>query len=158
MKQPESSNNKIYITGLPPNVKAEDLQSVFGLLGTVARKKQKRGYPDQWPYKINIYEDPSGKCKGDAALTYEDPNAAQSAPSFFNDTELPNHPGFKMTVVMADVKETDAYGGGGGGGGGGYGKGGGGDYGKGYGGKHRCFYTNRTQFSYMHALVLFAVH
>ena len=117
MKEPESSNNKIYITGLPPNVTAEELQEQFGMLGVVARKKQKRGYPDQWPYKINIYTDSSGKCKGDASLTFEDPNAAQSAPGFFNDAELPNHPGFKMGVVMADVKEDDGYGGGGGGGG-----------------------------------------
>lgn len=52
---PESSNPKIYITGLPPNVTAEQLQETFGMLGTVARKRQKRGYPDQWPFKINVY-------------------------------------------------------------------------------------------------------
>ena len=52
---PESNNPKIYITGLPPNVTAEQLQETFGMLGTVARKRQKRGYPDQWPFKINVY-------------------------------------------------------------------------------------------------------
>lgn len=52
---PEASNPKIYITGLPPNVTAEQLQATFGMLGTVARKRQKRGYPDQWPFKINVY-------------------------------------------------------------------------------------------------------
>ena len=52
---PEATNPKIYITGLPPNVTAEQLQETFGMLGTVARKRQKRGYPDQWPFKINVY-------------------------------------------------------------------------------------------------------
>lgn len=57
----EDTNNKIYITGLPPNVTAEELQEKFGMIGVVARKKQKRGYPDQWPYKINIYLGSDGK-------------------------------------------------------------------------------------------------
>jgi len=42
-------------------VQAEQLQEAFGMLGVVARKKQKRGYPDQWPFKINIYAGPDGK-------------------------------------------------------------------------------------------------
>lgn len=82
-KEAENTNNKIYITGLPPNIKvsttalthvarsakvptpsprqAEELQATFGQIGIVARKKQKRGYPDQWPFKINIYQGPDGK-------------------------------------------------------------------------------------------------
>lgn len=105
-KVAESSNSRIYITGLPPDVTEDELQQSFGMLGTVARKKQKRGYPDQWPWKINIYTDTTGKCKGDATLTYEDPNAAQSAPSFFNNTALRNgEPAKVMTVQMAEVKE-----------------------------------------------------
>uniref|UniRef100_A0A6U3QIM0 RRM domain-containing protein n=1 Tax=Octactis speculum TaxID=3111310 RepID=A0A6U3QIM0_9STRA len=46
-KVAESSNSRIYITGLPPDVTEDELQQSFGMLGTVARKKQKRGYPDQ---------------------------------------------------------------------------------------------------------------
>mmetsp|Transcript_32264 Transcript_32264/g.41465 ORF Transcript_32264/g.41465 Transcript_32264/m.41465 type:complete len:272 (-) Transcript_32264:217-1032(-) len=135
----EDTNNKIYITGLPPNVKAEELQEKFGMIGVVARKKQKRGYPDQWPFKINIYTGSDGKCKGDASLTYEDPNAAQSASGFFTGSELDNHPGFTLTVQMADVKEEaprEEYGGGGGGSyGGGKGKGKGRSGDRGYGGR-----------------------
>jgi len=78
----------------------------------------------------------SCRCKGDASLTFEDPNAASAAASFFTGTELPQHPGFKMTVCLADTKDDDASGDPyGGGGGGGYGGGGGGYGGKGdYGG------------------------
>mmetsp|Transcript_16100 Transcript_16100/g.18829 ORF Transcript_16100/g.18829 Transcript_16100/m.18829 type:complete len:163 (-) Transcript_16100:12-500(-) len=88
MKDAGNFNNRIYITGLPPDITEEDLAAHFGPLGKIAKKKQRRGYPDQWPYKISIYTDDSGKCKGDAALTYEDPNAAQTAPEFFNGSDL----------------------------------------------------------------------
>ena len=54
----------MFLQGLPKDVTEEELQQLFGMLGTVARKKQKRGYPDQWPFKINIYTDATGQCKG----------------------------------------------------------------------------------------------
>ena len=44
------------------------------------------------------------RCKGDASLTFEDPNAAASAPAFFNDTELAGYPGKKIGVQLADTK------------------------------------------------------
>lgn len=50
----------------------------------MGRIKQKRGYKDQWPWNIKIYTDESGKNKGDAALSYEDPSAAHSAGGFYN--------------------------------------------------------------------------
>lgn len=134
--EPESDNNRIYITGLPPDITEDQLAEQFGGLGKVAKKKQKRGYPDQWPWKISIYKDDAGKCKGDATLTYEDPNAAQTAPNFFNDEPCVAFPDFKMKVELAAVKETPAGSYGGGGGGGGYG-GGGGFGGGGYGGGGR---------------------
>ena len=43
------------------------------------------------------------RCKGDASLTYEDPNAATNAPAFFNGTELPEHPGFTMAVQLGPL-------------------------------------------------------
>lgn len=75
---------RIYISNLPDDVTSDELQEMFGALGVVAREKQKRGYKDQWPFKIKIYTDDSGKPKGDAVLTYEDANAARTAPSFFD--------------------------------------------------------------------------
>lgn len=91
-------NARIYISGLPLDVKEDELQELFGGIGQVARVKQKRGYKDQWPYNIKIYQDESGKNKGDAVLSYEDPHAAHSAGGFFNDYEMRGH---KIKVAMA---------------------------------------------------------
>jgi RNA-binding protein FUS len=71
------------------------------MIGQVAKKKQRRGFPDQWPWKVSIYRDDAGKPKGDATLTFVDPNAAQTAPGFFNNTEFK---GSKITVEMAAEK------------------------------------------------------
>ncbi|GMF30876.1 unnamed protein product [Phytophthora fragariaefolia] len=75
---------RIYISNLPTDVTSDELQEMFGAIGIVAREKQKRGYKDQWPFKIKIYTDAAGQPKGDAVLTYEDSNAARTAPEFFN--------------------------------------------------------------------------
>ncbi|TMW62525.1 hypothetical protein Poli38472_005143 [Pythium oligandrum] len=75
---------RIYISNLPTDITSDELQELFGSLGVVAREKQKRGYKDQWPFKIKVYTDDAGQVKGDAVLTYEDANAARAAPSFFD--------------------------------------------------------------------------
>lgn len=80
---------RIYISNLPADITSDELQEMFGAIGIVAREKQKRGYKDQWPYKIKIYSDADGVPKGDAVLTYEDSNAARTAPDFFNGTFMP---------------------------------------------------------------------
>ncbi|KAJ3686700.1 hypothetical protein LUZ61_015864 [Rhynchospora tenuis] len=122
-------NSRIYISNLPLDVTVDELQELFGTIGLVGRIKQKRGYKDQWPYNIKIYTDDNGKNKGDACLAYEDPSAAHSASSFFNDHEMR---GQKINVTMAEKsapKPQSSYshgGGRGGRGGGGYGGGGGG--------------------------------
>jgi RNA recognition motif-containing protein len=79
---------RIYISNLPTDVTSDELQEMFGAIGVVAREKQKRGFKDQWPFKIKIYADTDGKPKGDAVLTFEDANAARTAPEFFNGTLL----------------------------------------------------------------------
>ncbi|OQS05891.1 hypothetical protein THRCLA_02020 [Thraustotheca clavata] len=79
---------RIYVTNLPSDVNVDELQEIFGGLGVIAKEKQKRGYKDQWvsfenvnPWKIKIYTNEDGTQKGDAVITYEDSNAARSAPS-----------------------------------------------------------------------------
>ncbi|CAH0517361.1 unnamed protein product [Peronospora belbahrii] len=79
---------RIYISNLPSDATIDELQEMFGAIGIVAREKQKRGYKDQWPFKIKIYTDTDGQPKGDAVLTFEDANAARTAPEFFNGTEI----------------------------------------------------------------------
>ena len=121
-----------------PGVTVDDLHGLFSGIGIIGRIKQKRGYKDQWPYNIKIYTDDKGKCKGDATVTYEDPQAAHTAGSFFTGHDFQ---GRKIEVVMAAkgaARSGPPQGGGGGGyggGGGGYGGGGGGGYGGGGGGR-----------------------
>jgi len=112
-------NTRIYISGLPLDVKEEELRELFGGIGQVARLKQKRGYKDQWPWNIKIYTDESGKNKGDGVLSYEDPSAAHSAGGFFNDYELRGHK-IKVTMAAKSAPKAPAMGGGGYGGGGGF--------------------------------------
>ncbi|CAK9164163.1 unnamed protein product [Ilex paraguariensis] len=102
-------NSRIYISNLPPDATAEELRELFGGIGQVARIRQKRGYKDQWPYNIKIYTDEQGHNKGDAVLTYEDPSAAHSAGSFYNNYDIR---GFKISVAMAEktaLKAPPAY-------------------------------------------------
>jgi RNA-binding protein FUS len=110
-------NTRIYISGLPLDVKEEELRELFGGIGQVARLKQKRGYKDQWPWNIKIYTDESGKNKGDAVLSYEDPSAAHSAGGFFNDYEMRGHK-IKVTMAAKSAPKAPPMGGGGFGGGG----------------------------------------
>ena len=67
--------------------------------------------------KIAIYKNPDGSCKGDAILTYEDPSAAQAAPTFFGEAAnfklRGTHP---LKVEPAKPKVAAAGGGGYGGG------------------------------------------
>ncbi|CAI5724013.1 unnamed protein product [Hyaloperonospora brassicae] len=108
---------RIYISNLPSDATSDELQEMFGAIGIVAREKQKRGFKDQWPFKIKIYTDADGQPKGDAVLTYEDANAARTAPEFFNGTDVR---GNTIKVELAGKPEPPVggwYGGGGGGGG-----------------------------------------
>lgn len=93
---------KIYVSGLPSNTTEEMLVEHFGVTGTIARKKQKRGFPDSWPFNIRLYNDEQGKFKGDALVTYDDPNAALTAPGFFDGGEF--H-GSTIKVQLAKVNK-----------------------------------------------------
>ncbi|KAL3034832.1 hypothetical protein AAZX31_02G215800 [Glycine max] len=92
-------NSRIYISNLPPDVTIEELRELFGGIGQVGRIKQKRGYKDQWPWNIKLYTDEKGNNKGDGCLVYEDPSAAHSAGSFYNNYDLR---GYKIGVAMAE--------------------------------------------------------
>lgn len=108
-------NTRIYIAGLPLDVKEDELKDLFGGIGQVARLKQKRGYKDQWPWNIKIYTDEQGKNKGDAVLSYEDPSAAHSAGGFFNDYDMRGHK-IKVTMAAKSAPRAPTMGGHGGGG------------------------------------------
>jgi len=78
------TNRRIYVAGLPNDAKVDDVQKLFGQIGQVQRIKQRRGFPDQWPWKIKMYTDDKGAFKGDCVVSFVDPNAAKSAPGFFD--------------------------------------------------------------------------
>jgi len=111
---PDPTNDRIYVSGLAASVTEDDLAELFGQIGQLKRERQKRGYPDQWPYKIKLYK--PGQEGGDGVLSYEDPSAAQAAPGWFNGTELK---GATIKVQMASKPPPPAGGWRGGGGGGG---------------------------------------
>ncbi|KAB2028633.1 hypothetical protein ES319_D05G110300v1 [Gossypium barbadense] len=99
-------NTRIYISNLPTDITIEELRDLFGGIGQVGRIKQKRGYKDQWPWNIKIYEDEKGNQKGDAVLTYEDPQAAHSAGSFSNNHVMR---GYTINVAMAEKTAPKVY-------------------------------------------------
>eukprot|EP01018_Ginkgo_biloba_P018991 Gb_11518 [translate_table: standard] len=92
-------NSRIYISNLPLDASTDELRDLFGGIGQIARVKQKRGYKDQWPWNIKLYMDEAGNNKGDAVLSYEDPQAAHSAGGFFNDYDMRGH---RIKVAMAE--------------------------------------------------------
>ncbi|CAK4649782.1 unnamed protein product [Aphanomyces euteiches] len=121
---------RIYVSNLPDDITVDELQGIFGGLGVIAKEKQKRGYKDQWPWKIKIYTNDDGTSKGDAVITFEDANAARTAPGFFNGSDIR---GKTITVELAGKPEPPVGGWTGGQGGRG-GRGSGRGYGGGRGG------------------------
>ena len=93
-----NTNRRIYVSGLPSSASETQLQIYFGQIGVISRNrkddrgKNRRGFPDQWPFKITIFREggKTGAPKGDCTVTYEDPNAAATAPSFFDGKTFPN--------------------------------------------------------------------
>lgn len=93
-------DSKIYISGLPPDTTVEELADHFSMTGKIARKRphNKKGFPDQWPFNIKLYFDDNDVFRGDALVAYEDPNAALTAPGFYDGGELRGH---TITVQVA---------------------------------------------------------
>lgn len=120
--------DQIYVSGLPSNVTESEVAQFFGTIGMIKIDKKKKA-PKIWLYRDKA----TGMLKGDATVTFEDPFAAASAPSWFNGKTWSDGVSV-LHVSLAEAKQDAGYGGGGyGGGGGGYG-GGGGGYGGGGGG------------------------
>ncbi|KDD73405.1 hypothetical protein H632_c2210p0, partial [Helicosporidium sp. ATCC 50920] len=122
----DEDRDQIYIAGLPEDVTEEQLAEHFGVIGMIKMDKSKRPpAPKIWLYRDKA----TGKLKGDATVTYDDPFAANSAPSWFDGKE------FRGKVIKVSLAEKPKKvqelasrdrGGYGGGGGRGYGGGGGG--------------------------------
>merc|ERR1719336_2514956 len=112
------AENQIFVQGLPSEANEQDIEQFFGSIGVIKLDKKTR------TKKIWIYKDRStGISKGECTITYEDPQAAQSAPKWFNDKEYT--PGVPLQVSMAMIKAAPP---------GGFSRGGGGRRGGGFGG------------------------
>lgn len=127
-----TQEDTIFVQGMNPETSETEIADYFGAIGII--KKDKRTMkPKIWIYK----DKQSGLPKGEATVTYEDANAAQSAIGWFDNKDFN---GSMIKVSLAQRYNTWQNKGGqrggfnrGGGGGGGFGgRGGGGDRG-GYG-------------------------
>lgn len=75
----EVSEDTIFVTGLPDDTTEEQLGEFFGQIGVIKFDKR-----NQCP-KIWIYKDKTtGKGKGEATITFDDPPTATSAISWFD--------------------------------------------------------------------------
>src|SRR4051812_11597445 len=119
-----SENSKLYVGNLPFASTAQDLEALFGQVGTVSVVEI-------------IFDKFTGRSRGFAFVTMGDGDEAQKAVDKFHGHELE---GRALAVNIARPREErPRFGGGGGGGGdrGGYGGGSGGRGGRGGGGGYR---------------------
>ncbi|CDQ78528.1 unnamed protein product [Oncorhynchus mykiss] len=95
-EQDDSENSTIYITGLTESATLEEMAVFFKHPGPI-RMNRRLGKP-----AINIYTDnDSGKPKGDATLSYEEPLCAKAAVEYFDGKE---YQGKRLKVSMARRK------------------------------------------------------
>lgn len=123
----EIQHDTIFVAGLPEDVTDSQIADYFGAIGLIKIDK-KTGRQKIWIYK----DKETGRGKGEATVTYDDPPTANSAIQWFNGKDFHGKP---ITVQMAERKAFQPSGGfrggRGGGGGGGGGRGGPGSFNRG---------------------------
>ncbi|XP_052799798.1 RNA-binding protein cabeza-like [Mya arenaria] len=127
----QETPDTVFVSGLSQDIVEEDLIALFGSIGIIKIDK-KTNKPKLWIYK----DKNTGLPKGEATVTYDDPETAKAAINWFNDKDFQ---GNIIKVQIAQRKVNTQFSGGrgggrgaprgGGGGGGGRGGGGGGDRG-----------------------------
>ncbi|XP_062863798.1 RNA-binding protein FUS-like isoform X4 [Trichomycterus rosablanca] len=101
LEQDGSENRTIYISGLTEKVTLGGLAEFFKDVGKI-RKNPRLGQPS-----INIYTDrDSGKPRGDAILSYEEPRFARAAVELYSGQEFQ---GLKLNVSMAKRKNPQGF-------------------------------------------------
>ncbi|KAK9886051.1 hypothetical protein WA026_014834 [Henosepilachna vigintioctopunctata] len=107
----------IFVSGMNPDCTEDDIANHFGSIGVIKLDKRTQRK------KIWLYKDKNtGESKGEATVTYDDADAAQSAISWFDGKSFR---GNTIKVQLATKKDNWSGGGRGGGGGGSRGGGGG---------------------------------
>ncbi|KAF2430541.1 putative nuclear mRNA splicing factor-associated protein [Tothia fuscella] len=104
----ERQNTAIYVTSLPEDVTVEEVHTTFSKFGLIAEEIE-TGKP-----RIKLYEDESGKPKGDALIIYFRPESVNLAIQMLDDSDFrlgEKGPSGPMTVKAADFsykKQKDA--------------------------------------------------
>ncbi|XP_016145432.1 RNA-binding protein FUS-like isoform X1 [Sinocyclocheilus grahami] len=120
--QDNSDNNTIFVQGLSEDVSPEEVGDYFKQIGIIKVNK-KTGKP-----MINLYSDKAtGRLKGEATVSFDDPPSAKAAIDWFDGKEFKGKP-LKVSFATRRAEFTQRGGGGGGGGGRGRGGGGGGGF------------------------------
>ncbi|KAM6288805.1 LOW QUALITY PROTEIN: uncharacterized protein AAHN32_013806 [Aegotheles albertisi] len=123
-EQDNSDNNTIFVQGLGDSVTVEAVADFFKQIGIIKTNK-KTGQP-----MINLYTAETGKLKGEATVSFDDPPSAKAAIDWFDGKEFSGNP---IKVSFATRRADFSRGGGGG-----RGRGRGGPLGRGgFGGRRR---------------------
>lgn len=86
-EQDNSDNNTIFVQGLGENVTVESVAEYFKQIGIIKTNK-KTGQP-----MINLYTDrETGKLKGEATVSFDDPPSAKAAIDWFDGKEFSGNP------------------------------------------------------------------
>ncbi|XP_064461451.1 uncharacterized protein LOC135371278 isoform X4 [Ornithodoros turicata] len=94
--RPEEMTDTIFVSNLPEDVAESQLSEHFGSIGLIKLDK-KTGKNKIWIYRDKM----TGKGKGEATVTYDDPPTANSAITWFNGKEFMGH---KINVELAQRK------------------------------------------------------
>lgn len=75
----ELANDTIFVSGLSEETTEEQIAEFFGQIGIIKTDK-KKNCPKIWIYR----DKETGRAKGEATVTYDDPPTATSAIDWFN--------------------------------------------------------------------------
>ena len=99
----EEQNDTVFVSGLPENTTEDQLSDFFGSIGIIKLDK-KTGKNKIWIYRDKA----SGKPKGEATVTFDDPPTATSAIDWFNGKDF-----FGSTIkVELAQRKSNNFGGG----------------------------------------------
>ncbi|XP_051963077.1 RNA-binding protein FUS-like isoform X3 [Xyrauchen texanus] len=111
--QDNSDNNTIFVQGLGEDVSTQEVGDYFKQIGIIKVNK-KTGLP-----MINLYTDKAtGRLKGEATVSFDDPPSAKAAIDWFDGKEFQGRP-IKVSFATRRAEFTSRGGGAGGAGGGG---------------------------------------
>uniref|UniRef100_A0A8C6U2J3 TAF15 RNA polymerase II, TATA box binding protein (TBP)-associated factor n=1 Tax=Neogobius melanostomus TaxID=47308 RepID=A0A8C6U2J3_9GOBI len=113
-EQDNSDNNTIFVQGLGEEATVQEVADFFKQIGVIKVFEQKTGLP-----MINIYSDKvTGRAKGEATVSFDDPPSAKAAIDWFDGKEF-NGNQLKVSFATRRAEFTQRGGAAGGGGGGG---------------------------------------